>query len=250
MTAAIQVIDSHAHLSEMAGAEQKIRLAILNGIVRIVAVGMNTASNEQTLTLARIFPETVQPALGYHPWMINEDEDVRAIDFLEKHIDQCVAVGEIGLDYRIKVKKDHQKAVFKQLLALAFAADKPVIVHSRYSDARTFEMVAGQKIKKAVFHWYSGPIDLLEQILSSGYYISATPALAYSQAHRAAIEKAPMERILIETDAPVEYRGIASEPMSLFSTLRHLVELKGLSLTEGARITTENAEQFFSLHRY
>jgi len=250
MTAPIKIIDAHAHLSEIRGAERKIRLAMVNGIVRIIAVGMHARSNTQTLALARIFPDTVQPALGYHPWMIDPAEDDAVFETIEKNIDHCIAIGEIGLDYKIDIPKDRQKAVFKRLLQLAAIAEKPVIVHSRYSDGRTFQMAVDAGIEKAVFHWYSGPLDLLDRIFTSGYYISATPALAYSRAHRAAIEKMPVERILIETDAPVEYQGMASEPMSLFTTLRALCELKGLTLSEAARITTENAERFFSLHRY
>lgn len=250
MTNATRIIDCHAHLSEMDAAERKIRLAIVNGIARIIAVGMDTASNIKTRALAKIFPDTVQPAIGYHPWMIGPAEDDSTFEFIRNHLEVSVAVGEIGLDYKIDVPRERQEAVFKQMLKLAVAADKPVIVHSRFSDARTFEMVATEHTEKAVFHWYSGPIELLDRIIASGYHVSATPALVYSRAHRAAIEMAPIERILIETDTPVEYRGVPSEPMSLFTTLRALCELKHLPLSEGALITTENAERFFSLRRY
>jgi TatD DNase family protein len=108
-------------------------------------------------------------------------------------------------------------------------------------------MVSAAKIKKAVFHWYSGPLDLLEKIIADGYFVSCTPALAHSTAHQAAIRQAPLERILIETDCPVEYRGKVSEPAHLIDTLTHLSRIKDRPTEEVARITTANARMFFGI---
>ena len=108
-------------------------------------------------------------------------------------------------------------------------------------------MVKDAGLDKAVFHWYTGPIDILEEIIKAGYYISATPALAYSPPHQAAIEKAPLERILIETDAPVVYQGKSSEPADLLTTVKEITIIKGVSCEEIKRVTTENAERFFAL---
>ena len=106
-------------------------------------------------------------------------------------------------------------------------------------------MVSAAGVERAVFHWYSGPLDILEEIIHKGYYISATPALAYSRFHQAAVQKAPLERILIETDSPVEYQGKKSEPANLIDTLKSLSLLKGMPLQKVADITTDNARQFF-----
>ncbi len=108
-------------------------------------------------------------------------------------------------------------------------------------------MVRDMGITKAVFHWYSGPIDCLESILKDGYFVSATPALKYSEAHRKAIARAPLGSILIETDAPVEYEGEESRPFHIMKTLQELVDLKGLSAEEAAMATTKNAIDFFGL---
>ena len=105
-------------------------------------------------------------------------------------------------------------------------------------------------IKHAVFHWYSGPVDLLDEILSMGYFISATPALVYSPPHQEAIKRAPLDRILLETDTPVRYQGKESRPKDVYITLGEVARLKRLEPYRVAIQTTANAFQFFriSLH--
>jgi TatD DNase family protein len=98
-------------------------------------------------------------------------------------------------------------------------------------------------VARAVFHWYSGPLDVLGRLLEDGYCISATPALARSQAHRAAIALAPPERILLETDAPVPWQGRPSTPADLPLALTALADLRGWSEAETAALTTANTER-------
>jgi TatD DNase family protein len=137
--------------------------------------------------------------------------------------------------------------VFSEILRLAQKHQKPLIVHSRFSHQRCHQMVAAAGISKAVFHWYSGPGDILERILADGYFVSCTPALAYSPPHRTAMERAPLGRILIETDSPVEYQGKPSEPAHLVRTLEHLSQIKQMPAADVAAIVTRNAEKFFTL---
>jgi TatD DNase family protein len=214
-------------------------------VVRIVAVGMDIASNRRTLELAREYPEFILPAVGYHPWSIEPKQVDEVIEHLAVQLPSCIALGEVGLDYKVPIKKPVQWNVFGRVLELAAGCKKPIIVHSRYSHQRSHRMVSASGIEKAVFHWYSGPIDVLERIVADGYYVSCTPALAYSTHHQAAIKQVPLERILIETDCPVVYRGRISEPAHLTDTLAHLSRLRGLRLAEAARITTANAGKFF-----
>jgi len=155
----------------------------------------------------------------------------------------------VGLDYKVKVKKKLQKEVFSKLLNLAAAIIKPVIIHSRFSYQRTYEMAVDASVEKAVFHWYSGPVDILDNIIGSGFFVSATPALAYSSHHQAAMKRAPVERILIETDAPVQYGDRASEPADLHETLFHLSRIKKIPEDKLAEIVTKNAERFFGLQK-
>ncbi len=102
-------------------------------------------------------------------------------------------------------------------------------------------------IERAVFHWYSGPTDVLKGILDKGYFISATPALAYSPLHQEAMKIAPLDQILIETDSPVVYQGKKSEPADLVITLHELSRIKNIPPEEVARITTANTEHFYRM---
>ena len=241
------LIDAHAHLEAIEQVEKCIRRAHSAGIKQVVAVGMDLNSNLKTLELADQFPEMVLPAIGYHPWKVSAEDMEENINFIRERLRTCVALGEVGLDYKVKVKKPLQQEVFARVLKIAESEKKPVIVHSRFSYERSFQMVSASGVERAVFHWYSGPFEILERILLEGYYISATPALAYSRFHQAAVKKTPLERILIETDSPVEYQGKKSEPADLVETLKSLSRVKEKTLHDLAVITTENAKRFFKL---
>jgi len=243
----VEVVDTHAHLNEIADLDDALERAMRAGVCKVVSIGMELDSNRDTLQLAKRFPAMVFPAVGYHPWSIVPDRIDENLAFIEENLKHCVALGEIGLDYRAKAKKKAQWEVFARLLGIAKQVDLPIIIHSRFSHERCHRMTLDTGIKKAVFHWYSGSLDILEKILADGYYISATPALAYSPQHRIAIEKAPLERILIETDAPVEYQGKVTEPADVLMTLNELSRLKKMDPSEVALTTTVNACKFFAI---
>ncbi len=89
------------------------------GVCGILAVGMDIESNKKVLQIAEANPRYVYPALGYHPWKIKEEEVEANLSFIRDHVEEGVALGEIGLDYRIKVKKELQWKVFGKLLDIA-----------------------------------------------------------------------------------------------------------------------------------
>lgn len=242
-----RLIDGHAHLNEIEDAAGAVERARAAGVEQILAVGMDLASNRLTLALAEAHRGVVRPAIGYHPWNIKADDLAPTLAHIEAHLHRCVAVGEVGLDYKVKVKKTLQREVFAELLLLARRHRKPVIVHSRFSHQRCHQMVAKAGVERAVFHWFSGPLEILEVIIADGYYVSCTPALATSLVHRKAIRQAPLERILVETDCPVTYQGQASEPADLVETIRQLSLLKGLPQDRVVRTTTATAKSVFGL---
>ncbi|HIC91607.1 MAG TPA: TatD family deoxyribonuclease [Syntrophaceae bacterium] len=247
MDAPISLIDSHAHLDEIDDLEQSLKMARDLGIQAIVAVGVDLASNRKTLKIAKENRGYVYPAIGYHPWDIEEKDIQECLAFIGDHIDDCVAMGEVGLDYKTKVKKDLQRRVFQALLKISYDHKKPVIIHCRYSHQRAYEMIREVGIASAVFHWYTGPIDLLDKIIKNGYFVSATPALTYSPPHQEAIRKAPLERILLETDTPVVYGNHESRPKDVRTTLKEVARIKKIEVEEVAYLTTKNACQFFGI---
>lgn len=244
----ISLIDTHVHLDELDDLSKIFEEAKEAGVKGMIAVGSDVESNKKILEISKLYPQYIYPAIGYHPWNIKDEEVEETLFFIRSHVNECVALGEIGLDYKIKVKKEVQQRVFEELLNIASQFDKPIIAHCRYSHQQTLKMMMDKKIRRAIFHWYSGPLDLLEEILAEGYFISATPALVYSPPHQEAIKKAPLERILLETDSPVSYQGMKSRPKDVTITLEQVGILKGLDLSIVSKQTTINASQFFKIH--
>ncbi len=208
---------------------------------------MDVESNRRTLKIAETNRGFVYPAIGYHPWEIKEESVNQNLSFIRDRVGDCVALGEIGLDYKVKVRKELQRGVFDQLLEMAGGHNKPAIVHCRFSHQRALEMAMKREMKKVLFHWYTGPLSILERILSAGYFISATPALRYSPPHQEAIKRAPLERILLETDTPVVYQGMESRPKDVKITLEEVARIKALDPALVARQTTDNASRFFQI---
>ena len=248
MKKAPPVIDTHAHLDELPDPETAIKEAQEGGVVGIVAVGQDIASNQKTLEIADQHPGFVFPAVGYHPWRLNSDKDGETLSYIDAHLPQCVALGEVGLDYKAKTKKKAQKAIFVEILAVAKKHDKPVCLHCRYSHETVYRMVKEAGLEKAVFHWYSGPLDLVPLIAGSGYYMSACPALLYNPYHAKAIHAVPLSNLLLETDTPVQYQELASRPVHVQVTLKEVARVKGMSVEEIAERTTENAKACFGIH--
>lgn len=248
-----RLIDTHAHLSDLEDMEGIIRHAKEVGIDAVVAVGANLRTCMETLRWSEAFPGYVFPALGIHPTELAEDNITATLQFIEARLGGCVAVGEIGLDYRSrearKSKKirERQRELYVQQLEMALEQGKPALVHGRGAWRDALDIARLHDPGRIVFHWYSGPKDVLTELLDAGYLVSATPAAEFSRDHRAALSVAPLDRILIETDSPVSYHGTPSEPADLQRTLMALSEIKGISGYEAARTTTRNAERFFRI---
>ncbi|MDP3143245.1 MAG: TatD family hydrolase [Candidatus Omnitrophota bacterium] len=255
----LKLIDSHCHLDQLTDIVGALERAAQAGVEAVVCVGTNYASDISNLDLIR---EQQNPklylALGIHPTEIETEKIEAALKFINENVKAAVAIGEIGLDFWQKgIKKDpakklEQEEVFKKQLALAKEFDLPVSIHSRGSWQRCLELTQESKVKKAVFHWYSGPVDILQEIINAGFFVSATPALMYSPQHQEAMQSAPAEKILLETDSPVFFgereTGFQAEPKDVFKTLKLLSALKGILEEELAQITTQNAKELFGIN--
>jgi TatD DNase family protein len=248
------LVDTHAHLEELEDLSGALARAAESGVDTIVAVGMDLPSNRRTMEISgRYGGTTVHPALGIHPWNLESSQVDTTLGFIEENIEKAVAVGEIGLDYWLKrarkdpKERDSQKEVFRALLELAKRYGKPAIIHARGSWEDCYRLAAEVKVQRAVFHWYSGPVELLDELFGRDYYISATPAAEYSKKHQTAILRAPLNNLLLETDCPVKYQRMTSEPAHVRKTLEAVARLKGIEKDKIAELTTRNALKFFGL---
>jgi TatD DNase family protein len=243
----LKLIDTHAHLDEVPDLEGALKRAQDAGIQAVIGVGTDLASNEKILQLADRFPNFVLPAVGLHPWRLDGVDLEANARFIEKELSRCVALGEVGLDFAIKTPREKQEKVLQRLLSLALREGKPVLLHARRAWAEAFQLVTSFCLARAIFHWYSGPPDVLQKVFDQGYLISATPAAAYSERHRAAVQAAPLSQLVLETDAPEVYRGVPSEPRDLWKTLRSVSEVKKMETDELARHMYRNAIDFFQV---
>lgn len=252
-----RLIDTHAHLDEIESLDLVLKEAKGNGVIAIVAVGSDLESNVKTLEISQKYRSFVYPALGLHPWQLANLRSLQLDDnlqFIERNIAAAVAVGEIGLDYHKRLvkaaSKELQKDVLKHLLDLAKKYNKPAIIHSRYAWRDSLQLVQDIGMGKAVFHWFTGFSSVLKDIITSGYFISATPATEYHEEHRRAVKETPLDSLLLETDCPVTYgREVKykSKPADVVKSLKATAQLKGVHEAAVAEQTTKNAINFFAL---
>ena len=253
----MEIVDTHAHLDELDNLETALNKARESGIKAIIAVGSNMSSNQNIATICKKYPNFVYPGFGLHPWGLcdlNTSQIEETLKMIVDGIPDIIAIGEIGLDYdkRVlkKASKKLQKEVFTNLLRISVEHDKPVSIHSRYSWKDCFDAVVQAGVKKAVFHWFTGPDNILHDILDKGYFISCTPAAEYHEDHRRIIKQTPLEKLLLETDCPVVYgkeNRYRSIPSDVVRSLAAVSKLKDIPPSLIGKQTTDNAKLVFGI---
>jgi len=253
------LVDSHCHLDfpdfadELDGVVARARAA---DIGRIVSISTRVAKHDGLLAIAERFPD-VFCSVGTHPHNAHEEPDVTAADLVARaRHPKVVAIGEAGLDYHYDYSpRDAQERGFRRHIAAARETGLPLVIHAREADddvARILEEEAAEGAFPAVLHCYTGGRDLAQRAIALGLSISFTGILTFkkSDALRAIAAALPADRILVETDAPYlapgKFRGKRNEPSYVVETAKVLAEVRGVTLDEVARQTTENFFRLFS----
>ena len=170
---------------------------------------------------------------------------------------KVVAIGEIGLDYYYSSEnKAAQQAVFAAQIQVANQLNKPVIIHTREAREDTIRLLRDNHADKCggVLHCFTENEDMAKKALDLGFYISISGIVTFKNAEeiRNVVRKLPLDRLLVETDspylAPVPYRGKQNQPAYTREVCEYLAALKGVSIEEMARVTTENFERLFKIH--
>lgn len=256
----IELVDTHTHLNDakFAGEEQAaIERANLAGVTKIINMGDNMASSTKAVNLARQY-DGVFAGVGIHPEeayeMTQQDDDVLAAFATEPKV---VAIGEIGLDYyweKDEAKRLLQQRIFIRQLDLARNLHLPVCVHDREAHGDTMAILKkeGQGIS-GVMHCFSGSMEMAQELLKMGWYIGVDGPLTFKNAAKlpAIVKSFPLERILLETDAPymapVPMRGKRNEPAFIRYIGEKVAEIKGITLSEVAKQTSENAMELYGV---
>lgn len=259
----MHIYDTHAHLDQVEDPTAALQRAAQAGVKGVVSVGMDLASCEKLPGIAREVDASspkVYYAFGMHPAEANLNDLPVMLDLIRHQALDLTAVGEIGLDFWYKwVRKDadrkaEQRAVFRSLLEIAGELKLPVVIHSRGCWRECLETARAVGLTEVEFHWYSGPVDVLRDILDAGYFVSTSPSVGWSPQSREAMAYAPIEQSLIETDSPVFYKnrdsedeGFTAEPADVWRTLDAYVALKGIDREVALARLNDNAEKFFHL---
>jgi TatD DNase family protein len=155
----------------------------------------------------------VRLALGLHPLLASENKN--ELPLFNCLLDQTSYIGEIGLDFSKEglSTKDNQISVLRKLLEKLEGKKKIISVHSRKAEKELFSLLCEYNIHNVIFHWYSGPVDLIPSIISRGYYFSVNEAMTVSKNGRSIIENIPRTRILTESDSPYNNKADISKTL-------------------------------------
>ena len=148
----------------------------------------------------------IRLALGLHPLLAAENR--KELTLFKRLVDQTSYIGEIGLDFSREgiATKNEQISVLREVLATIKGKKKIVSVHSRNAEIELLDMLCEFEIKNVIFHWYSGPVDLIPSIIERGFYFSINESMCRSKNGQSIIGKIPRDKILTETDAPYNNR--------------------------------------------
>ena len=253
------LVDSHAHL-EMADFDKDrdrvIARAQEAGVNYIITVATNIPDIYKALEIVQK-NAGVFLALGIHPHEAKEikEEDFASLRRLAKE-EKVVAFGEIGLDfYRKYSPREIQVRRFHELLGLAKEIGLPIIIHAREAGKEILDILRQEANGpwRGVFHCFSGDLAMAKQVIQMGFFISIPGTVTFKKSLplQEVVQKVPLEKILLETDAPFlapePYRGKRNEPAYVRFTAEKIAQLKGLSLADVARITSLNARLLFGV---
>ncbi len=278
----LTLIDTHSHLSfpEFATDREAILLRMREKGVGTVTIGTTIGSSAECIKFAEAH-DNVWASVGYHPEHFTSDyagageEDkndysIDALRDLATSSEKVVAIGETGLDFfridqgrDIEIAKAKQEKGFRDHIRLAAELDLALVIHSREAFSRLADIIREEQGNghqpRTVIHCFTGSWLDAEPLLALGCYLSFSGVITFPpkktenpdlSVHRV-IERIPLDRILIETDAPyltpVPHRGEKNEPTYVEFIAQKIAELHKLPLTEIAKITTDNAMKAFNL---
>jgi len=252
------LVDSHCHINfpELAENMSDVLAQMQqNEVVSALCVSVNLADFPQILALAEQHPH-IYASVGVHPDHEGAEEpDVARLVGLAQH-PKVIAIGETGLDYfRLKGDLEWQRERFRKHIRAARESGKPLIIHTREAAADTLRIMAEENAAEArgVMHCFTETWEVAEAALAMGFYISFSGIVTFKNAKqlKEVAQRVPLERILIETDspylAPVPHRGKLNQPAYVKHVAAEIAMLRGISLDELGRSTTENFTRLFKL---
>lgn len=252
------LVDSHCHLDFpdfQADIEGTLARARNAGVGTLLTIGTKLSKFDQVLAVAERF-DNVWCTVGIHPHEAGSETEVDTARLVElsRH-PKVVGFGETGLDYFYDHSpRPQQQAQFRTHIAAARETGLPVVVHTRDADADTAAILAEEYAKgpfTGLIHCFSSGAALADAVLKIGFYISLSGIITFNKSDslRAIVRPLPLDRLLVETDAPylapVPFRGKRNEPAYVAHTAAKLAELKGVDVATLTTATTDNFHRLF-----
>lgn len=253
-------IDSHCHLD-------RLNLSLYDNTLDNVIEAAKTAKVDKMLCVSVTlsdFPkmaeqtekfDNVYLTCGTHP--LNQEDEVSTEQLLSlSQNERVIAIGETGLDYHYAPEtKALQLDSFKKHIQVAKALNKPLIIHTRDAQQDTLALLREEDAEQVggILHCFTETWEMAEQAIELGFYISFSGIVTFKNASalREVAAKVPDDKLLIETDAPylapVPHRGKENQPAFVVEVAKHLASIRGQSVEEIARISTENFNRLFKL---
>ncbi len=251
--------DSHAHLDDRKydhDRHEMLMRAREKGVSYIVNIGYDIPSSRRSVSLANNY-DFIYAAVGIHPHDAAEagEESLAELRHLAKN-PKVVAIGEMGLDYyRNLSPREIQQEIFRRQIRLAIDLRKPVVIHDRDAHGDVMRILKEENAALAggIMHCFSGSLEMARECLKMGFYISVAGPVTFDNARRLreiSVE-IPLDRLLIETDAPYltpePHRGKRNESAYVVHVAERIAQLRGIPLEEVAEATTANAKRLFRI---
>jgi TatD DNase family protein len=260
----MKLIDIHAHLDDFRfekDLKEVVARAEEKGVKEIVISGVNPETNRKVLEISKQF-SIVKASFGLcpvdsiadkieglsddYPRQITPFSVDEELKWIEEHKEDCVAIGEVGLDFQIAPDyKEEQIEVFEKVLELAKRLDKPVVIHSRKAELECIEILEKFEMKKVVMHCFSGKKSLIKRCVENGWLLSVPPVITRLDHFKVLVGIVPLENLLTETDAPYlsPVAGERNEPANVLVTIGEIAKIKGLNEEEVANKVWGNWEK-------
>lgn len=195
-------IDAHNHLDFYGDKLYKAIKIINKNKIQTLACSTDEESYLFAKKLSKDNPFII-PCFGIHPW--KADENFRNLDRFEKFIIKTPIVGEIGLDFHWVLEKEkypYQLKVLRFFFEKAKKYDKVTNLHTKGAEKEVLELIKKYELRSPIIHWYSGPFEILKELLKYGCYFTISVDIGYSKITEEIVKYLPMEKILTETDGP------------------------------------------------
>ena len=257
------MIDSHCHLAGeefIDDLDEVVRRSREVGLTHALCVldATNDAEAVRAVRVSELWPE-IRFAIGVHPHQAGDfagrfDEVEVLVRSAISRCEGACALGEIGLDYHYDLSpREVQREVFRRQLRVARELACPIVIHTREADEETFEILSEdrQGMVSGVFHCFTGDAGMAKRVIELGFYVSFSGIVTFPSAEsvRRAAAVVPLERLLVETDAPylapVPHRGKRNEPSLIVEIVKTLAEVQGVTVEDLVEATTYSFERLF-----